>query len=72
MTPSRRLAALAGVLLLCACASGKQQEPTHLEPEYIDCSKAQCTACPAGQHLSDIPPCCRCILSLGRDSQPPG
>ena len=65
MTPSRRLAALAGVLLLCACASGKQQEPTHQEPEYIDCSKVQCAPCPAGQRLSPIPPCCRCMLRLG-------
>lgn len=72
MTTLRRLAVLAGVLWLCACASGKQQEPTHQEPEYIDCSKAQCTACPAGQHLSPIPPCCRCTLNSRMDPQPGG
>jgi hypothetical protein len=72
MTPLRRLAALAGVLSLCACASGQHRDPVNLQPEYIDCSKVDCAACPAGQHLSDIPPCCRCTLNLGIDSNQGG
>ncbi len=55
----RKLAMLAGVLALCACASSQSDQSAD---KKVDCSTVRCAACPAGQHPALKPPdCCRCI-----------
>lgn len=63
----RKLAMLAGVLALCACASGQNGQGMSSGSgtggtEKVDCSTVRCAACPTGQHPALKPPdCCRCI-----------
>jgi hypothetical protein len=64
MNGLRKLAIVAGVLALCACASGQygDQTATSAERTKIDCSTVRCMACPEGQTPALKPPdCCRCV-----------
>jgi len=57
MNNLKKLAALAGILSLCACAHWR-----HHDQGQVDCSTVRCAACPTGQHPALTPPdCCRCI-----------
>jgi hypothetical protein len=57
MIALRKLAALAGILSLCACASWR-----HDRDHKVDCSTVRCAACPTGEHPALTPPdCCRCV-----------
>lgn len=61
MNSLKKLALLAGVLALCACASYGSGQGTG-EEKKVDCSTVRCAACPTGQHPILKPPdCCKCV-----------
>lgn len=70
MKTLRKLAVVAGMLALCACASnrGGQGGGTAAGGDTMggnkakDCSTVRCGACPEGQRPALTPPdCCKCI-----------
>jgi hypothetical protein len=63
MNDLKKLAALVGILSLCACASWhRDRSGDESASRKVDCSTVRCAACPAGQHPALRPPdCCRCI-----------
>jgi hypothetical protein len=61
-----KLAMMAAVLVLCACAASTQTDSTATERaaggQPVDCSTVRCAACPEGQTPALKPPdCCRCV-----------
>jgi hypothetical protein len=68
MKSVRKLAFMAGMLALCACASRTGQGTTPGDTTAggdkakVDCSTVRCAACPEGQRPALKPPdCCKCI-----------
>ena len=63
MKTLQKLAVVAGMLALCACASGSGQGgDTMGDKAKGDCSTVRCAACPEGQHPALKPPdCCKCV-----------
>ncbi|HEV8581083.1 MAG TPA: hypothetical protein VGX68_18610 [Thermoanaerobaculia bacterium] len=59
-----KLAIVAGVLALCACASGRYGDQSTMpgEKAQVDCSTVRCAECPELQTPALKPPnCCRCV-----------
>lgn len=57
-----KLAAVTGILVLCACASGRYGDQGSTPPGTVDCRTVLCAACPEGQQPELKPPdCCRCV-----------
>lgn len=57
MKTLRKLAIVAGLLALCACASYRDGKGGQ-----VDCSTVRCRACPEGQRPALTPPdCCKCV-----------
>jgi hypothetical protein len=61
-----KLAMVAAVLALSACAASTQTDATGTEPavggQRVDCSTVRCAACPEGQTPALKPSdCCRCV-----------
>jgi hypothetical protein len=71
MKTLRKLAVVAGMVVLCACASNRNGQggdtaaggDTGMGGEKaVDCSTVRCAACPEGQRPALKPPnCCKCI-----------
>jgi hypothetical protein len=64
MKTLQKLAVLAGMLALCACASrgGQGGDTMGGDKAKVDCSTVRCEACPEGQHPALKPPdCCKCV-----------
>lgn len=58
MKTLRKLAIVAGLLALCACASYGNGD----KGGQVDCSTVRCRACPDGQKPALTPPdCCKCV-----------
>lgn len=61
MKTLQKLAIVAGMLALCACASGGDKMKDK-DKAMVDCSTVRCAACPEGQHPALKPPdCCKCV-----------
>lgn len=59
MNGLKKLAIVAGVLALCACATRQYGGD---QAAKVDCSTVRCAACPEGQTPALRPPdCCRCV-----------
>lgn len=70
MKTLRKLAVVAGMLALCACASNRGGQGGDTmggdkgmgDKAKVDCSTVRCAACPEGQRPALTPPdCCKCI-----------
>jgi hypothetical protein len=66
MKSVRKLALMAGMLALCACASRTAGTGDDTmaggDKAKVDCSTVRCAACPEGQRPALKPPdCCKCI-----------
>ncbi len=65
MNSLRKLAVVAGMLALCACASnrgGTTDDSGMAGDKKVDCSAVRCAACPEGQRPALTPPdCCKCV-----------
>ena len=70
MKTLRKLAVVAGMLALCACASNRTGtgdtapggDTAAGGDKAVDCSTVRCAACPEGQRPALKPPnCCKCI-----------
>jgi len=69
MKTLQKLAIVAGMLALCACASRGGQGGDTMggdkgmgDKAKVDCSTVRCEACPEGQHPALKPPdCCKCV-----------
>jgi hypothetical protein len=61
MKTLRKLAIVAGLLALCACASYRDGQGGD-KGGQTDCSTVRCAACPEGQRPALTPPdCCKCV-----------
>jgi len=63
MKTLQKLAVVAEMLALCACASNRSGDTmAGGDKGKVDCSTVRCEACPEGQHPALKPPdCCKCV-----------